>query len=339
MLVIAGPGHPVGGVAPDLTTPGAPSLDPAGLGSAFAAAGLGGGTKLDLLFYQAPLMGSIEVEAASAPYARYMVASPDEYWSLPLYSGLLPLLAGPKQDQPAEVARGVLEVYATVLGGYSSGLARSLAAYDLGQAPAARAALDSLGSAMQTALVGDSATVRAAIGKVLRTIQSYDSSGNGLIGGLASGKATFLTAREDALVDLARLASAISAEPTMPPAVQSAASSLQTASASLTLAYDTASGTGIAGLPVAFSNSLGTSVFFPDGARLGGQPAMVQRYLYGAAGAPRDGAWAEFLRAYLATVVGDGPGGVTAGPQGGARVSIPAGGTLNLDRWLPFVAR
>jgi hypothetical protein len=75
------------------------------------------------------------------------------------------------------------------------------------------------------------------------------------------------------------------------------------------------------------------------GARLGGQPAMVQRYLYGAAGEPRDGAWAGFLRAYLATMVGSGPGGVTAGPQGGAQIRATAGGMINLDRWLPFVAR
>lgn len=339
MLVIAGPGHAIGGIAPDLTAAGAPAIDLAGLRGAFVAAGLGGGAQLDVVFYAAPLMGSIEVAAATGPYARYMVAAPDEYWSVPLYSRLLPLLAGAKKDQPAEVAKGLVAAYGAALGGYGGGLARSLAAYDLARAPAARAALNGLGSALGASLTGDSATVRAALGEILQDVQSYDSSGNGLIDALIIGPASSLRVQEDGLVDLGRIASAIGAEATMPPEVREAAGALQEAVKPLVLLSDATPGTGIAGQPITFGSSLSISAFFPVGARLGGQPAMAQRYLYGAAGEPRDGAWAGFLRAYLSTIVGVGPGGVTAGPQGGAQFRPPAGGTISLDRWLPLVMR
>jgi hypothetical protein len=318
---------------------GAPAIDLAGLRSAFTAAGLGGAAQLDIVFYQAPLMGSIEVAATSAPYARYMVAAPDEYWSLPLYRRLLPLLAGPQKDSPADVAKGMVGAYGAALSDYGSGLAWSLSAYDLGAAAAARSALNSLGSTLQVALTGDSATVRTALGGILRSAQGYDSSGNGLIDALEVGPGRSVGAQEDALVDLARLASAMGAEVTMPPAVRDAARSLLAAVTPLVLASNAASGIGVAGQPIAYGSTPSISVFFPRGVRLGSQPAMVQRYLYGAAGEPRDGAWAGFLRAYLATVVGSGPGGVTAGPLGGAQVRAPTGGTINLDRWLPLVRR
>jgi hypothetical protein len=66
---------------------------------------------------------------------------------------------------------------------------------------------------------------------------------------------------------------------------------------------------------------------------------MIQRYLYGASGEPRDSAWAGFLRAYLARELGSGPGGVTAGPLGGAQFRAPSGILTDFFMWMPIVDR
>ncbi len=333
MLIIAGPGHPIGGLGYDMTAAGVPSLDIAGLQSAFGAAGLGvGGKRLDIIFYQASLMGAVEVVSANAPYARYMVAAADEYWSLPLYTAILPLLAGTKRDLPAEVAKGIVNDYHTAMGNYDSAKALSLAAYDLSRATAVSAALNTLGGVLTPALTSDSAAMRKALGRIRQTIQAYDSSGNGLI-----------NAQEDALVDLKGLASAITADTTLPTTLQNASTALLNelngGTTPLVLASAQVSGIGIAGRPISLSDSAGLSVFFPTNERLGGQPTMVQRYLYGASGEPRDGDWAGFLRAYLSGELGRGPGGVTAGPLGGAQFRASSGILNDRSMWLPIVMR
>ena len=344
MLIIAGPGHPIGGLGSDMTTVGVPSLDIAGLRSAFGTAGLGViGKRLDVLFYQAPLMGAIEIVSASAPYARYMVAAADEYWSLPYYSLILPLLVGTKKDLPAEVAKDLVSSYRTAVGSYDGTKALSLAAYDLGQATGVNVALNNLGSILTPTLTGDSATMRKAIGRIRQSIQAYDSSGNGMINALEQTSGNPISAQEDALVDLNALASAIASDTTLPTTLHDAGVALLNVlsgdTTPLVLASAQVSGIGITGRPILLNNAAGLSVFFPTSMRLGGQPTMVQRYLYGASGEPRDGEWAGFLRAYLSGELGRGPGGVTAGPLGEAQLR-PSSGILN-DRyqWLPIIMR
>ena len=343
MLILAGPGHPIGGLGYDLTAAGVPSIDIDGLQSAFDAAGLGvGGKQLDVLFYQASLMGAVEVVSASAPYARYMVAAADEYWSLPFYTSILPLLAGAQKDQPAEVAKGLVSAYSAAVGSYGVLRAHSLAAYDLGRAAAVSAALNSLGGAIQSALTGDSATVRSTLGRMLQSIQAYDSSGNGLINALEQRSGDPISVQDDALIDLNGLASAMNADATLPMTLHNLSGDLLSALKSptpLVIASAQVSGTGIAGRPISLSGADGLSVFFPTGVRLGGQPAMVQRYLYGASGAPRDSGWAGFLRAYMASELGRGPGGVTAGPLGGAQIRAPIGILTDFYTWMPVMMR
>lgn len=346
MLIIAGPGHPIGGVGYDLTAAGVPSLDIDGLSAAFDIAGLGaGGTQLDVIFYQASLMGAVEVVTASAPYARYMVASADEYWSLPLYNNILPLLAGAQKDQPAEVAKGLIHAYGSAVGSYGGTKAHTLAAYDLSRAAAVSAGLNGLGSAFQLALTGDSATVRDAIGSILQQpIQAYDSSGNGLINALEQPSGAPISAQEDALVDIQSLASAVSLNMTLSTTLRNAGSAMLIAlngDAPLVLASVQVSGAGITGRPISLGNvpAAGLSVFLPTGAHLGGQPTLVQRYLYGAGGVPRDSGWAGFLRAYLARELGRGPGGVTAGPLGGAQLRGTSGILTDFYTRLPIVMR
>jgi len=327
-----------------MTTIGVPSLDIAGLRSALGTAGLGVvGKRLDVLFYQASLMGAIEVVSASAPYARYMVAATDEYWSLPYYSLILPLLAGAKKDLPAEVAKDLVSSYRTAMGSYDGSKALSLAAYDLSRATAVSVALNNLGSALTPALTNDSATIRKVIERIRQSIQAYDSSGNGLINALEQTSGNPISVQEDALVDLKALASAITSDTTLPTTLHDAGSALLNVlsddTTPLVLASAQVSGIGITGHPILLNDAAGLSVFFPTSMRLGGQPTMVQRYLYGASGEPRDSDWAGFLRAYLSGELGRGPGGITAGPLGEAQLR-PSSGILN-DRyqWLPIVMR
>lgn len=343
MLIIAGPGDPIGGVGRDLTTPGAPSIDVAGLRAAYAAAGLGPSAQLDIVFYQAPLMGNIAVAAATAPYAKYMVAAADEYWHMPLYDAILPLLSGAQQGQPAEVAKSLVTTYSLALAGMGTNLACSIAAYDLSRAAGVRDALNTFGGELQAALVSDSTTLRAALRRVRQNAIAYDSSGNGLQNALGRVIGEPLAIQEDALVDIRGVASAIQGEAALPQSLRGAAGALAIAISGgvspLVLASTQRSGVGVAGRQVALSGAAGVSAFFPTGVRLGGQPTLAQLYLYGASGEPRDGAWAGFLRAYLASEVGRGPGGVTAGPAGGAQFRGPAGGLINLDLLLPLVSR
>jgi hypothetical protein len=97
------------------------------------------------------------------------------------------------------------------------------------------------------------------------------------------------------------------------------------------------SGRGLAGAPLNLAGASGVGIFFPSGDRLGGQPALIEGYLYGPAGIPRDSAWATMLRAYLADVVGRGPGGATAGSAGGAQLRPLPGGFVKTDLRLPLV--
>ncbi|NNJ09032.1 hypothetical protein EKD04_001680 [Chloroflexales bacterium ZM16-3] len=343
MLIIAGPGHPIGGLGYDLTAAGVPAIDITGLGSAFAAAGLGAGKRLDLIFYQVPLMGSIEVATASAPYARYMVAAADEYWHQPIYGSILPLLTGAQKDQPAQVAKNLVGIYSAATSGAGGALASSIAAYDLDQAATVSGKLESLATALQDALGSESSTTRSALRRVRQGVAVYDSSGNGMLNAMEQHAGDPLAVQEDALVDLMSLATAIQAEQTLADTVTQTASTLagtiSGGNTPLVLASSQVSGVGVAGVPIVINGTGGISVFFPTGVRLGGQPTMVQRYLYGASGEPRDSTWAGFLRDYVSSELGRGPGGVTAGPQGGAQLRGPVGGLINLDIFLPSVMR
>jgi hypothetical protein len=344
LLIIAGPGHPIGGLGYDLTTAGTPAIDTAGLRAAFAAAGLGAGKRLDLIFYQGSLMGTIEVAAANAPYARYMVASADDYWSLSLYNSLLPLLTGAQKDQPAEVAKSLVGIYSTVVSTKRPGTAHSMAAYDLDRATAANDALNGLGTALQAELNMNSGTAWATLPHIRQAVSVYDASGNGLLNQLEQAVGQPLAVQEDGLVDIKKLASAIQAAPALPtaqPAAGNLVNVLTGASNPLVLASSQVSGQGVVGYPVELSGTSGVSAFFPTGLRLGQQPTMVQRYLYGSDRNLYDSAWAGFLRLYLAHEIGRGPGGATAGPLGGAQLRAPSGGVIrgSGDLFLPLVVR
>ncbi|NCC31820.1 MAG: hypothetical protein EOM24_07310, partial [Chloroflexia bacterium] len=176
--------------------PAALNLDD--LQAAYRAAGLEGEGKLDLVIYQAPVMGTVDVLAATAPYARAMVASSDQMWQITPWQELLRILAGAGRNESSVVATDVVEAYAAAAGPQR---AFSLVAYDLRRSAALLAQLETFALALRTELTTTGAVTRPALREALRQTQVYDSSGNGLIHALNLGNDR-IAAQEDALIDL-----------------------------------------------------------------------------------------------------------------------------------------
>lgn len=337
LLVLLGPGHALGGFGSDETTPGAPSLSAADLGAALQG-GLGAGERLDLVLAQAPLMGSLELAAALAPSANYLVAATDQIWQVPLLTRLPALLAGPNGSQPVVVAQGLVNAYNTVVDAQAPGRFRSIAAYDLAQAGPVAEALDGLGAALLTQLTQDEATARLLLAEVRGQVQFYDSSANGMLNRIF-GPAQPIAAAEDALVDLVDLATLLAASPLADTPVQAAAQALLdtlAGPAPLVISRLQVSGIGLAGLRIDLTDASGIAAFLPAERRLGHQATLAQLTLYRP---EATGGWAELLRAYLAGAPLSGPGGVTAGPAGGARLAPPTGGLIDWDLGLPMVGQ
>jgi hypothetical protein len=93
----------------------------------------------------------------------------------------------------------------------------------------------------------------------------------------------------------------------------------------------------VSGQPILLSEAGGLALFLPSPGLLGGQRTLAQIALF--EGGQRAGAWAGLLRRYLGAAPSSAPGGVSAGPAGGARFAPPSGGTLGVSVWLPVVAR
>lgn len=342
-LLILSPGQAAGELALDETGAGHPRLTLAGLRAAYAAAGLGAGTRLDLVIYQAPLLGSLELLRSTAPYARYMVAASDQIWQLAPYERLVPLLAGPARTDAAAAARGAVTAYRDTADTYGAGLAVSLAAYDLGRADAITQAADELAVALRGALASDSATMRPVLDAVRAAVRVYDSSGNGRHDELAAGGGT-VALEEDALVDLRDLAARLSRAVGTPAEVVGAAEGLiallDAPASTPVIASVQRSGRSISGAFIHLNGASGLGLFFPNGNRLGGQPALVDAALYGASdGPPRDGSWGDLLRGYLGSTLGLGPGGVTEGLDGAGAFEPLPGGLIATDLVLPLVRR
>ena len=342
-LLIVAPGQAGGALALDETTPGAPAMGLGQIETAFQAAGLGGATRLDLVIYQAPLMGSAEVLRATAPYARYMVASPGQVWQLGPYRQLVPLMAGPSRGDPAAVARGAVTAYTATVAAAGGVRANVWAAYDLGRAGALWGAIETLAENMRAALASEATTTRPALAAARAAAQSYDSSGNGRLDSLAAG-AGAVALEEDALVDLRDLAGRLQAAAEAPAYVQQRAAELaallDSPAATPVIALTARSGQSIGGAPVAYTRARGLGIFFPSGDRLGGQPALTEGYLHERFNTPPgDTLWADMLRAHLAGVLGAGPGGATEGAAGGAQFRPLPGGFVSTTLHLPMLHR
>ncbi len=342
-LLIVAPGQAAGQLALDETATGAPAMSLAELESAYQAAGLGGASKLDLVIYQAPLLGSFDTLRVTAPFARYMVASAGLIWQLGPYNELLPLLAGAGKDDPAAAARGAVAAYATTLAAVGGLRASTWAAYDLGRAAALEGAVNTLAADIKAALSSETTTTRPALAAARAAAQSYDSSGNGRLDSLETGGDP-LASEEDALLDLrdlaAKLELAVGAPAYMQQSAGDLASALENPATTPIMTATIRSGQSTGGNQLDLSRASGLAIFMPSGDRLGGQTTLAESYLFEAAGEPPgEGPWAEMLRAYLVGVLGTGPGGVTEGAGGGAQFRPLPGGFVSTTLYLPVLRR
>lgn len=339
-LLIISPGSAIG-LAPDESAGGG-ALSLPELRAAYAAAGLGGATRLDLVIYQASNLGNLHALAATAPYARYMVAPADQVWQLGAVGRIVAVLAGPGRADAAQAARGAVTAYDLTLSSAVPGRMFSMAAFDLGKVPAITQAVEDLAFVIRDEYRRERATLRPILQAARAGAVTYDSSGNGRHNQLVTPTGA-VAAREDALVGLRSIAMRLRDAPGAPGPVRDEAADLislldQSATSPL-LSTLQRSGQGIAGAPVTFDNATGLAIFFPGGDRLGGQPALIQAFLYGDSGPPRDTDWAAMLRLYLQEQIGEGPGGVTAAPGGGPQPLMSPGGLLRTGLHLPLLRR
>jgi hypothetical protein len=344
-LIVVGHGSPVAGVAGDRTTPTGEddALRPDELAQALGLARLDAPErKLDLIFFHTSLMGNYETAAIVAPFADYMVASPNIAQLIDLSRDLLALASEPGL-QPWAFAQGLVSAYRAELAATNSlggsNLSLAMAAYDLAQIAALTPQVDALAEALRANLGRDE--VRAA----RLAVQQYDSSAPVLWG--------FTADREDALVDLRHLAALLVSSPE--PAVRRAAGALAAPDgplAAAVIASAAASGAAdyAAGGSHDLGNAFGMSIFFPNGGELGQQPALADAYLdtLGRTSLAA-GRWTALV---AATGLARGlPGGVTgrAGDLGStlqtfaaprvfpAAATIPPGGPERV--WLPLARR
>jgi len=339
MLLLIGPGHAVAGFGTDETTPGAPTMPLDGLAAAVAQATAAAGRPLDVVAFRAPLIGELGAVRAMAGSASYMLAASDQIWHVAWLERMLPLLSGASKEDPRAVAVGAVAAYDQAVAALRPARAGVMAAYDLGRAGAAQAALDRLGAALTAALDQDEAGTLALLATARGAAQRYDASGNGMLGRMLAGQGT-APADDDAFFDAADLAGLVAASPLATPEAKAAASALASAVSGptpLVIAAARRSGASVANQPVNLDRAGGLALFLPAPTNLGGQRTLAELALAGQGA--RTGAWADLLRRYLAVAPSEAPGAISAAPSGGARFAPPTGGTLGLNLWLPAVDR
>ncbi|PDW04537.1 clostripain-related cysteine peptidase [Candidatus Viridilinea mediisalina] len=336
-LLIIAPGNGVGELAYAETTGRAMGLRD--LQAAFQSAGLGGSTRLDLVIYQVPLFGNVDVLRTTAPFAHVMVATPDQVWQMTPYERMVALLAA--TSERTTVAQTMVEIYATEL---PEERALALAAYDLSRVNELGVRLDALADALASELFSDQANVGPAFTAARDAAQVYDSSANGLLNQLATSDEP-LVAAEDALRDLRGFVEHLSNAPLRegldlrtPAAAQQLAALLLDPQSSPVLTATQRAGLSITEQPIDLSASHGLAIYFPTGERLGEQQSLSETYLYESA---PDSRWAALLRLYLSRSLPNGPGGISEALPGGPRVRPGPGGLLSLNHYvyLPLVAR
>jgi hypothetical protein len=320
MLVISDHGHSIAGVAADETTSPTAVMAPDQIRQALSDAGLGS-NKLDILFYNVCLMGSLEAAFDASPFANYMVASSNEVWVMSVYERVLPLLnnAG---NTPRNVAIGIVDAYSQTITANAPSYFISSAAYDLSKTPVVTQSV----SLLATALSNNLGLARSGIDSALNQAQRYDSSGNN---GLGS---------EDAFVDLRHLATRLSNTGIVNnTAINTAASSVLTAlNSGFVIASAQKTGGDGQGHNHVLANAYGLSIYFPNGNNTGGQPTLTNMYLNVSVYQTyiNQTKWDEFLRAYLTGNVASGPAGFELGTRPISGLFSGSGSTF-----LPLIRR
>jgi hypothetical protein len=344
MLVLAGHGHAIYGMAYDETGADGKAtqatMTPAQLQAALdAALPTAGINKLDLVVYNACLMGNFETAALTAPFANYLVASTNQLWALDFYENMLKATTGANKDNVPEVAKATALAYSDAVKrlGRASWYT-TMAAYDLSKVAAVNTALSNLGQAMLTGLNGaNSATVRDAIDGARQNAQVFDSSYNNLLNQIYDNAGVVVPNQEDAFVDVRHMALLLSGlDQDELAQVKTAASALLNATNGLVTFKELRNGDNNEGQQHSFvSDAAGIAVYFPNGLKSGEQPSMNDIYLNSADMRFFIDAtnWDDFLRAYATGGdIGRAPGGnkrksafPVSGPtiDGGAFVFLP----------------
>ncbi len=322
MLIIADHGHGLNGLAADETTSRTAQMTPDGLRQALQNANLAG-NKLDVLFYNACLLGNFEAVYDASSFANYLVASANEVWVINIYTRLLPLLTSGTTTK--DVASGIVNAYRQTVDALAPGYFVSSAAYDLSRVSAVNSAL----SALATAISNDLAFSRSAIATVRSQVQLYDSSGDSKIG------------TEDAFVDVRDLATRLQGS-TATNAIKTAAGTVLTqlgtvgGASSLVIASQQVTGRNGAGGTDNLANASGLSLYFPNGEHTGQQPTYTNIYLNKNTYLTYNNTtqWDEFVRGYVSGAATGGPTSI----QSGAR---PVSGALPQSQslYLPLIRR
>ncbi|NJM06889.1 hypothetical protein HC891_12925 [Candidatus Gracilibacteria bacterium] len=309
MLVLAGHGHALYGMAYDETGADGKAtqatMTPAQLRAALdAALPTAGINKLDLVVFNACLMGNFETATLTAPFANFMVASTNQLWALDFYENMLKATTGANKDNVPEVAKATVQAYSEAV----KRLGRTtwyttMATYDLGKVAAVNSALSGLGQALLNGLNGaNSATVRTAIDGARQSAQVYDSSYNNLLNQIYDNAGAVVPNQEDAFVDLRHTALVLSKlnQPETS-AIKTAATALLNATNGLVIYKELRNGDNNEGQQHTFvGDAAGIGVYFPNGLKTGEQPSMNDIYL----NSPDlrffidASSWDDFLRAY-----------------------------------------
>lgn len=275
-LIILGHGSPVAGVAGDRTGVD-DAMDPTELDLALKGANLNQpARKLDAIVFYNCLMGGYEVASVVAPYADYMVASPNIATLIDINTSIVEL-ASANASNPRAFATGIVAAYAGAMQAYNEQFGNTvsiaMAAYDLSKLTT----ITPLVNALAQALIDNLS--RPEVRDARNTVQEYDSSAPLLWG--------FNVSREDALVDLGNLATRLASSPNA--AVSGAAQALLNAlgapGAPGAFVIANAASSGLADLREGGRHSFapgaatGLSIYFPNGNTQGGQAAMTRFYL------------------------------------------------------------
>ena len=153
-LAVADHGRGTTGIAWDDTSGNGQFITVAELRTALRDATGDGAEPLDVVHYDACLMGMVENAYQIKDYAGYLIASENLGWSIFAYDRYAARVTA--TTTPRQLASGVVDEYHNALAGYP----RTIAALDLGQAGAVEDAVSALASALQASLDANKYYVR-----------------------------------------------------------------------------------------------------------------------------------------------------------------------------------
>lgn len=283
-LAIADHGNALDGVAWDYTSDpsGRERLTNAELRQALIMATDGGAHPIDVLHFDACLMGLIETAYEMRGLARYLVVSENLAWSSFGYEDYRALV-GPATSA-RNLALGVAGSYAATL--TAAGLPYTISTLDMSQLNAVTLAVDDLAKAQLAFSLGGAAN-RAALSALRGQVQKLDSSNDGA---LTAG---------DEYVDLDHWAELLAGSGAVSAEVRAKAAALRSTLSGFVLGPQHQSGQAAVPpstvlQPISLDNARGLAIYYPQSPGVSSYQ-VYQRELEFAA----DTSWDEWLQSQL----------------------------------------